>query len=193
MNSKQSVKELYFNHYHVGYCEYIKNYLLTDIKKYVYRHNLSYRQIDIQDAKSELKVKLFEWIHNPKTQIQHYPAFLRKFLKYRLYDYLGSELKEKIQKQRYLLREKNRMIALGEENFGYFDPDYTGLKELCRLVCKKLQCLDKRSRGIFSLKVLAGYTFCEISELFHLPESTVKTIYYKTVEQLKSVLDVNCS
>ncbi len=138
-------------------------------------------------------MKLFEWIHKSESkEIQNYPAFMRVFFKHKLYDFLDAVMKEKIQKQRFLVMEKNRMIS-SKEKFGYFDPDYTGFKELCHLIFQKLHCLDKQSRGIFSLKVLAGYTFPEISELFNLPESTVKYKYYKSVEHLKSVLDAKCS
>lgn len=49
--------------------------------------------------------------------------------------------------------------------------------------------LKPQSQDILILKYFQGYTFKEISRMYHIPESTVKTRHYQALKQLKKLME----
>jgi len=49
-----------------------------------------------------------------------------------------------------------------------------------------LELLDEDEKTVVLLKFYQGYTFKEISEFIHKPESTVKSVLYRSLEKLRN-------
>lgn len=63
-----------------------------------------------------------------------------------------------------------------------FEEEYRAIKHLLAKQPEQIQ-------QIIRYKIYLNYTFAEISSILHMPESTVKTNYYKAVKQLRKGME----
>lgn len=63
-----------------------------------------------------------------------------------------------------------------------FEEQFSAIKHL-------LAKLPEQIQQIVRYKIYLNYTFAEISSIIHMPESTVKTNYYKAVKQLRKGME----
>jgi RNA polymerase sigma-70 factor (ECF subfamily) len=60
--------------------------------------------------------------------------------------------------------------------------------DMRRDIAQALECLPERQRGIFALREIEGLKYSEISEIYEIPEGTVKSLMFRAVRKLRGEL-----
>lgn len=89
-------------------------------------------------------------------------------------------------------KKNQRRWALFEdaekEDFPYHQPDVGMQMDIREALVRALRLLSEKERRVFNLVAMEEYTLADAAELLKLPESTVKTQYYRAQRILKKRL-----
>lgn len=151
----------------------IRNYY-DEVYRYVYK------QISDKHTAMDLTQNIFIAVLKSIARYDGKKASFRTWL-YRIatnktIDYLRSCTKERT----YLLNIEDLDIP-DEDEF----TRQTELKDFTSRVQNYVNALESDAQQIFRLKFFGGYTFAEIAALLPLPESTVKSKYYRLLKMLR--------
>ena len=150
------------------------SYYYDEIYGYVYKR-VDGKETAL-DITQEVLVSCLQSIKNYDDQKSSFATWLYQITNRRIADYYRS--------RSYW---EDRVLELPEEE-GYTSQDLEeGMIDRLALeeICDFIEGLGDNCWKIFELKVFGAYTFKEIGERLEMPESTAKTIFYKTQRIIK--------
>lgn len=83
------------------------------------------------------------------------------------------------------IRHRRMQLNPDKEDFPYTPDDVGRQIDIREALIKALQFLSDKERRVFNLVAVEEYTMTDAAELLGLPESTVKSQYYRAQETLK--------
>lgn len=189
--------------------DYFKNYLNRDIKdfekKYKQSTDLFYRRgmHDLEELKSEIKVRTLNVIFGKKLDVNNYRrALVYSIIKKKLIDYLKTYInfkknKDEFRKEHSMLlkreKEKSQLVSCIDEDLLEFNEELDQIK-FGKVMEMFKEHLSMSQSGIFTW-IKQGYTDKQIAKKLKISEKTVRRAYNEAVEIIKSVLyeDYNSS
>jgi RNA polymerase sigma factor (sigma-70 family) len=154
--------------------ELVSNYY-REIYSYVFRQTLDQQQS--LDLTQEIFINMLQGLYQFEGTRASFRTWLYKIATYKVVDYFRSKH----------YRVQNLSVEMNEMEFGY-EEDFTITllhKEDVKAVIDIINGLETSLQQIFRLKMFADYTFQEIAATLQIPESSVKTKYYRSLKLLK--------
>ncbi|WP_058306321.1 RNA polymerase sigma factor [Gracilibacillus massiliensis] len=163
--SEAAANELVSNYYH-------------EIYHFVFRQTLDQEQS--LDLTQDIFINMLQALHQFEGKRASFRTWLYKIATYKVVDYFRSKY----------YRVQNLSSDIDDIEFGDED-DFTITllhKEELKAVMDVVNGLETSLQQIFRLKLFAEYTFQEIAASLHIPESTVKTKYYRSLKFVRKVV-----
>lgn len=93
------------------------------------------------------------------------------------------------EKYRELAKNKGEIVA-GEESDDSTNIEMENIdQELLKLIKKEIKNLDEEAQEVLTLKIWEEMSFKQIAEIIQKSENTVKTTYYRSLEEIKVKLN----
>ncbi|TCJ01519.1 RNA polymerase sigma factor [Cytobacillus praedii] len=143
-----------------------------EIYHYVFKQTLDQEQS--RDITQEIFINMLQGIHQFEGKRASFRTWLYKIATYKMVDYFRSK--------HYKFR--NLSDSIDEIEIGEKE-DFTDSllhKEKFSTVMEFVNGLETSHQQIFRLKLFGEYTFQEIAASLQIPESTVKTKYYRSLK-----------
>ncbi|MEI5909700.1 RNA polymerase sigma factor [Bacillus spongiae] len=157
--------------------ELVKNYY-REIYHYVYKQTLDQEQS--LDLTQEIFINMLQALYRFEGKRSSFRTWLYKIATYKVVDYFRSR-HYKVQKL---------SVEINDMEFGN-EKDFTNTllqKEEVKGVIDVINGLETSFQQIIRLKLFTDYTFQDIAETLQIPESTVKTRYYRSLKHVKAEL-----
>ncbi|QED46635.1 RNA polymerase sigma factor [Cytobacillus dafuensis] len=142
-----------------------------EIYHYVYKQTLDQEQS--LDLTQEIFINMLQGLNQFEGQRASFRTWLYKISTYKIVDYFRS----KHYKIRNLSEDLADIAISGDEDF----TEMLLQKDEIGTVMEAVNELETSLQQIFRLKLFADYTFQEIAATLQIPESTVKTKYYRSL------------
>lgn len=147
-----------------------------EIHHYVYKQTLDQEQS--LDLTQEIFINMLQGLHLFEGKRASFRTWLYKIATYKMVDYFRSRQ----YKYRKLSDDLDDM-EIGDEH------DFTNnllQKERLASVMEVVNGLEASLQQILRLKLFGDYTFQEIAASLHIPESTVKTKFYRSLKLVRN-------
>ncbi len=154
--------------------ELVSNYY-REIYHYVYRQTLDQEQS--LDLTQEIFINMLQGLYQFEGKRASFRTWLYKIATYKVVDYFRSKH----------YKVQNISVDINDREFGH-EEDFTITllhKEEVKAVMDVVNGLETSLQQIFRLKLFADYTFQEIAATLQIPESTVKTKFYRSLKYVK--------
>jgi RNA polymerase sigma factor (sigma-70 family) len=146
-----------------------------EIYRYVYRQTQDQEQS--LDLTQEIFISMLQSLYQFDEKKASFRTWLYKIATYKVVDYFRS----KHYRVQNLLETIQNMEVQSEEDF-----TFTLLqKEELRAIAGIVNRLETLHQQIFRLKLFGDYSFPEIAASLQIPESTVKTKYYRSLKYVR--------
>ena len=158
------------------------SYYYREIYHYVYKQTLDEEQS--LDLAQEIFINMLQGLHQFEGKRASFRTWLYKIATYKVVDYFRSR------------SYKFRILSedLDDREIGE-NKDFTKMllqKEEFAAVMEIVNGLETSHQQVLRLKLFGDYTFQEIAASLQIPESTVKTKYYRSLKLIrKEVEEVN--
>lgn len=148
-----------------------------EIYHYVYKQTLDQEQS--LDLTQEIFINMLQGLHQFEGNRASFRTWLYKIATYKMVDYFRS--------RHYKFRKLSDDLDDKEIGDEY---DFTNMllqKEKLESVMKVVNGLEASHQQVLRLKLFGDYTFQEIAASLQIPESTVKTKYYRSLKLVRKV------
>ncbi|MCB2312297.1 sigma-70 family RNA polymerase sigma factor [Clostridium tagluense] len=174
---KQWIRQIKLKSNEVAANELIYKYY-KEIYAYIYKQTLN-KELSM-DLTQEIFINMLQSINNYDEGKAAFRTWLYKIATNKLMDYYRSR------------NYKYNTIVMSINDYDLHDTeDFTiniENKQEAQNIINIANRFDASSQLILRLKIFAQYTFLEISEVFNISESTVKTRYYSIIKKVKIIL-----
>lgn len=146
-----------------------------EIYHYVYKQTLDQEQS--LDLTQEIFINMLQGLHRFEGKTASFRTWLYKIATYKMIDYFRS--------RHYKLGKVSDDLddwEIGDEH------DFTNMllqKETLESVMEVVNGLEASLQQVLRLKLFGEYTFQEIAASMQIPESTVKTKYYRSLKLVR--------
>lgn len=175
---KRWIKKIQKYSDHASANKLIKKYY-KEIYVYVYKQMLD-EQLSL-DLTQEIFIRMLQSIHQHDGSRASFRTWLYRIATNHCIDYFRSK-QYKTGLQMDLVEDFDLQGESEVELTLQYKEDY---EEVQRLLGK----FKEEEQQVVRLKIFLEYSFREISELLHIPESTVKTKYYRVIKQLRKEME----
>lgn len=151
------------------------SHYLDEMFGYVYNRVVN-REV-AKDVTQEIFISVLQSINNYDESKSSFRTWIYSIASRRVADYYRT-------KESY----DDRLVEMSEVDWGSSEIlglDFDQTLELAE-INEFIDGLEERSRKIFKLKIFEGRTFAEISNAMGMPESTVKSCFYRTQRLIRS-------
>lgn len=150
-----------------------------EIYHYVYKQTLDQEQS--LDLTQEIFINALQGLHQFEGKRATFRTWLYKIATYKVVDYFRSR-HFKVQKH---------SVTIDDWDFDDEDDFTLSLlhKEELKAVMDVVNELETSLQQIFRLKLFSDYTFQEIAATLQIPESTVKTKYYRSLKYVRTEVE----
>lgn len=152
-----------------------------EIYHYVFKQTLDQEQS--RDLTQEIFINMLQGLHQFEGKRASFRTWLYKIATYKLVDYFRS----KYYKFRNLSDSLDTIEIREQEDF----TESLLYKEEFSAVMEIVNGLETSHQQIFRLKLFGEYTFQEIAASLQIPESTVKTKYYRSLKFVRNGVNDN--
>lgn len=143
---------------------------------YVYAYKQLLDKDLAMDLTQEIFISMLRSISLYDSEKSAFRTWLYKIASNKIIDYRRS-------------RQSRELLSFDAESFDVpVEPDFENALENSELIAKieeYVSSFDAGNQEIFRLKVFGEYTFAEIARCVSMPESSVKTSYYRMIKKIR--------
>lgn len=152
-----------------------KNELLEEIYKDYYKlvcfviSRYIKNRLDVEEIANDTFLKLYQNLFSIKTSIKYYLTTIAKNLSLD-----------------YLKKENNKIVLDDELIYSIKDNNYNSNENYQEIIEYLENILSKNEVTIVLNHIVYDITFKKLSKTLKIPENSVKTIYYRAINKIKS-------
>lgn len=152
-----------------------------EIYYYVYKQTLDQEQS--LDLTQEIFINALQGLYQFEGKRASFRTWLYKIATYKVVDYFRSR------------HFKTRKLSLDIDDWDIDDEDDFTIslvhKEEVKAVMEVVNGLESSLQQVFRMKLFSDYTFQEIAATLQIPESTVKTKYYRSLKYVRKEVEAD--